>query len=541
MAKDPPRLREKPCFSLYSIPAEKAIPRTIANPLQTHYYLEIMKILIMALMLMTAGMPLVAAGDNTAIFLRPADALNLDPWQADDIFSNEVAANIFEGLVRFQKNSTQIEPCLATSWRVLDNGTRWLFNLRRGVRFHDGTPLDARAVLHTFQSRLEKKQSLYLRLSSFFSAIRSVRSPEPFTIEITLNRPYAPFLVAMADSAACIVPEPARRTDQFQPIGSGPFRFLSWTRGKSLILARNPDYWGGAPRLERILFKVMPDSQGRLLQIRNGSADMTAIQSGKEYEELSIRSDIVILSNPSISTHYLGFNNRKPPFDRKEVRAAFQHLINKSGMVKRIFQNLAVPAYSPLPAPLLPDRQIDADDLFHPDTAATLLKAAGFAAGFSCTLYYRDGHEGIQEIVDLLAVIAKRIHVTIRKVKLPFSELLKAAGRGEHDMLIMGWSSAPDAEFFLSPLFTYSPGNRNRVYYENPRLTRLLEQGKSMMDPVRRDRIYADAIAILNQDIPWVPLFHQIDNLACSRRIQGVFFNPLGHAIFRDASKEIRP
>ena len=101
----------------------------------------------------------------------------------------------------------------------------------------------------------------------------------------------------------------------------------------------------------------MPDSLGRLLQIRNGSADMADIQSGKEYEELSRRSEIAILSNPSISTHYLGFNTRKKPFDRKEVRAAFLHIINKENMVKQIFQNLADPAYTPLPLPLFPARR----------------------------------------------------------------------------------------------------------------------------------------------------------------------------------------
>ncbi|MDD8012484.1 MAG: ABC transporter substrate-binding protein [Acidobacteriota bacterium] len=500
-----------------------------------------MKIVTLLVILSVAGIPLAAAGENAIIYLRPTDALNLDPWQAEDAFSNEVAVNIFEGLVRFKKNSTGIEPCLATAWSIQEGGKRWLFTLRRGVRFHDGTSFDAQAVLHTFQSRMDAKQGSYQRLSFPFDFILSIRSTDPYHVEIILKRPYAPFLVALADSAAFIVPGSARRSAVFQPIGTGPFRFQNWSRGKTLILTRNPDYWAGAKSLERIIFKVMPDSLGRLLQIRNGSADMAAIQSGKEYEELSRRSGITILSNPSISTNYLGFNTRKPPFNRREVRAAFLHIINKGSMIKRIFQNLAVPAYSPLPAPLTRGQQSEALNSFNLKVASTLLKEAGLENGFSCTLYYREGHEGIQEIADLLTVMAKKINVTIQKVKLPFPELVRAAGRGEHDMLIMGWNSGPDPDLFLYPLFTFSPGNRNRFYYENPRLTRLLDEGKATMDSGRRERIYADALDILKQDVPWIPLFHQIDNLACNERVQGVAFTPLGHVVFRDVRKETDP
>ncbi len=497
-----------------------------------------MKIVALLVIFCTAGISLAAAGDDFIIYLRPTDALNLDPWQGEDQYSNEVAVNIFEGLVRFKKNSTAIEPCLATAWSVQEGGKRWLFTLRRGVRFHDGTPFDARAVLHSFQSRLDKKQRLYQKLSFLFSFITGVRSLDPNRVEITLDRPYAPFLVALADSAAFIVPPSARRSAVFQPIGTGPFRFLSWAKGKSLILVRNPEYWAGAGSLERILFKVMPDSNGRLMQIKNGSADMAKIQSGKEFEELSLRSDIAILPNPSIDTHYLGFNTRRQPFDRKEVRAAFLHIINKGSMIKQIFQNLADPAYSSLPPLLYPGKEIQPQNSFNLDVARILLKQAGLPNGFTCSLHFADGQKGVQEIADLLAVMARKIQITIKKKKLPFADLINAVDRGEHDMLILGWTTAPDPDFFLYPLFTFSAGNRNRFFYENPELTRLLDLGKTTLDPLQRDQIYLEALAILKKEVPWIPLFHLVDIMACSKRIRGLGFSPLGQAIFRDVTKE---
>jgi peptide/nickel transport system substrate-binding protein len=497
-----------------------------------------MKIVPLLLILMLAGNFLPAAEDNFIIYLRPTDALNLDPWQADDQYSNEIAANVFEGLVRFKKNSTAIEPCLATAWSVHDNGTRWQFTLRRGVTFHDGTPFDARAVIYSFQTRLEKKQSLFQRLSFLFSFITSIHSSGPYSVEITLDRPYAPFLIALADSAGFIQPAGSGKTGAYRPVGTGPFRFTSWSKGRSLILARNPGYWGGASTLDRIIFKVMPLSDGRLLQIKNGSADMVRIQSGKEFEELSGRSDIAILKNPTIDIHYLGFNTRKKPFDRKEVRAAFLHIINRGNMVKKIFQNLAEPAYSSLPLPLQPGGTVQPQDSFDPELARALLKQAGLANGFTCTLYFLDGQEGVQEIADLLAVLARKIKVTIQKIKLPYSELVKVADRGEHDMLIMGWSTSPDPDFFLYPLFTFGPGNRNRFFYENPELTRLLDEGKTTLDKLQREVVYRKALDILKKDIPWIPLFHLIDIMACSRKVSGLGFTPLGHAVFRDVTKE---
>jgi peptide/nickel transport system substrate-binding protein len=497
-----------------------------------------MKIVTLLVIFFLAGNFLPASEDDIVIYLRPADAINLNPWQAEDSFSNEIAANIFEGLVRFKKNSTAIEPCLATAWTVRDGGKRWLFTLRRGVRFHDGTPFDARSVIYSFQTRLKKDQRLYQRLSFLFSFITGVRSSDPYSVEITLDRPYAPFLIALADSAAFILPAAPGAAGVFHPVGTGAFRFASWSKGRSLILTRNPEYWAGGVALEKIIFKVMPDSLGRLLQIKNGSADMAKIQSGKEYEELSRRSHLAMLRNPSIDIHYLGFNTRRKPFDRREVRAAFLHVINKGSMIKKIFQNLADPAYSSLPLPLFPGKEIPPQNSFNLEVARQLLKQVNLQNGFSCTLHFPDGQEGVQEIADTLAIYAKKVGILIRKIKLPFADLVRVAGRGEHDLLLMGWSTGPDPDFFLYPLFTFSPGNRNRFFYENPELTRLLDEGKTSLDKPRRDLVYLQALDILKKDIPWVPLFHLIDIMACSRSVSGLGFTPLGQAIFRDVTKE---
>jgi peptide/nickel transport system substrate-binding protein len=383
-------------------------------------------------------------------------------------------------------------------------------------------------------------QPAFPRMRSLFAVIVGVRALAPDQVEIRLSRPYAPFLTALADSAG-FIQSPAPQAGGFVPVGTGPFRFVSWTRGRTLILARFPGYWGGRPGVERIVFKVMPDPLGRVLQIRNGSADITIIQSGKEYEELSRRSDITVLSHPSIDTHYLGFNTRRRPFDRLEARLALRHVIPKGNLIKKIFQNMAQPAFTALPPAISPGQWSEPDRGVDLAAARSLLRTAGLADGFACSLHYPDGQQGVEELADLLAVMARQVRITIRKVKLPFSELVKAVDRGEHDLLMMGWSTGPDPDFFLSPLFTFEPGNRNRFFYENPELTRLLEQGRTTLDTVQRQRIYLRALELLERDAPWIPLFHLIDNLAARGGVRGLFFTPLGHVIFREITKESTP
>jgi ABC-type transport system substrate-binding protein len=342
----------------------------------------------------------------------------------------------------------------------------------------------------------------------------------------------------MADSAAFIQSPTIGRYSPYLPVGTGPFRFSNWSKGKSLILTRNLDYWGKTGNLAKIIFKVMPDSLGRLLQIKNGSADMTALQSAKEYEALSLRNEIAISSNRSTSTHYLAFNTRKKPFDRKEVRAVFLHIINKENMVKQIFQKLAEPAYSALPPPIYPTGKPVPVHSFDLNVARALLKRQDLQNGFDCTLHFAEGQDGIEEIADLLVIYAKKVKINIKKIKLPFTELVKIANRGEHDLLLMGWATGPDPDFFLYPLFTFSPGNRNRFFYENPKLTSLLDLGKSTMDEQKRSQIYMNVLTILKWDIPWIPLFHLIHTMACSNKITGLEIDPLGHALFRNTTME---
>ncbi|HNX97102.1 MAG TPA: ABC transporter substrate-binding protein, partial [Candidatus Aminicenantes bacterium] len=357
-------------------------------------------------------------------------------------------------------------------------------------------------------------------------------------VEFTLYHPFAPFLNYLTDSCAMIVPPAAYQGGEFNPIGSGPFVFSSWTRGKSLILTRNPGYWGPHSSLEKIVFTAQPNPMWRILQIKNGIADIITLQSEKEYEELLGRNDILKLPLHSFSTYALSFNCRKKIFDRADVRRAFTHLLDKPVLVRQIFQEFAVPAVTLLPKQLFGFNDRLAEPGFDIEKARQLLAKAGLAGGFACKVFFADGNPGVEELINRLVLNARQVKVRITKVRLPFRRLQEAANRGEHDLLCVGWTGTPDPDYYLMPLLTLGKGNSNRSFYQNPELDAILRRARETIDPGKRKALYFRAQEIVYREVPLIPLFHLREIVATQPRVQNVFIDPADHLIFREAFKE---
>ena len=476
--------------------------------------------------------------DSTIVYLRSVETSTLDPGKSNEKYSSEVIANMFEGLVRFRKDSLDIEPCLAERWESLENGQRWTFHLRRGVLFHDRTPFNARSVVYSFRERMARQDSEYKKWNLLFSPVTAVRAVDDHTVEIALSRPYAPFLTYLMDVAAFIVPENAYEKKKFVPVGTGPFKFSSWEKDKNLVVSANPDYWGSRPQISKVVFTTVNDSAWRLLQIKNRNADVVVVQSEREFEELLGRREIQILTSHSLKTYFLAFNIRRPPFDRWEVRQAFSHLLDKKILVKQIFGQMAIPAVTLVPPQLFGFNPHIKDPEFNIDTARQLLQRAGLGRGFSCNLYFSEGSVALEEIVNRLTLNARRVLVTVKKVPLPFNKMRGLADRGEHDMLIIGWVGNPDPDFFLYPLLTMERGHSNRSFYDNPSLTALLNQARENVDRGQREQLYFEAQEIIFKDAPCIPLFHLNDMVAVSPDLKNLYTNPYNFLIFKDVSKK---
>jgi len=479
------------------------------------------------------------ADDNSVILLRSVDSNTLKPSESEEFYSSEVIANIFEGLVRFKKGTGEIEPCLATKWESKNNHTEWLFYLREGVHFHNNRKLDADAVVSVFRKKIDKDKAGSKRQWFFFPYIDHVEAVEKYVFKIVLKSPYAPLLPALTDSAALIVAPGSYREDgSFHPYGTGPFRFKSWEKGKVLIIERNPDYWDEPATLDKVIFKIIQNPATRTLNLKNGNAHIQRINSAVEYEELLGRQDIVIKTDLTPDIHYLAFNTRKHPLANVDVRKAFAHLINKRGLIKHVFQRMAVPAVTPIPPSLFGFNQSIQDYQYNIPAAKALMKKAGLATGFTVNLYFATKNVGHQKIANIITNNAKHLNVQVNQTKLPFRELVARCDKGEHDMVLLGWVAPPDPDFFLSPLFTMKIGSKNRAFYHNEQLSTLLEKAKTTLTPEKRRQYYWKAQEIIHQDLPWIPLFHLESLVAYRSNLENLVINPNTYIEFKFLRKK---
>ncbi len=474
---------------------------------------------------------------DTIIYVRTIDSASMEPGKAVDFYSNQVLSNIFEGLVRFKKETLIIEPCLARSWEAKDNGKRWIFRLRRGVKFHNGEIFDAKAVVKSFKRRMGNYRSEYEKWEYFFPYLKDIKLIDRYTVEIVLNKAYAPFLTALTDPAASIVAPGCYKGNSFKPIGTGPFKFEKWEKGKFLIIKRNEFYWDGKTGLSKVTYKIVKNTGTKFLHIKNNIADISEIRSAKEYEEFKGDKEVRFLFFPSFRIHYLAFNTKKEPFNKVEIRRVFCHLIDKKMLIRHVFQNLAIPAVTPIPPYLFGFNKKIVDYDYNIVKVKELLKKSGLENGFECSIFYEKTNMALNKIANILIENAKPLNIFIKKAPLSFNEMLKRVDRGEHDMVLVGWIAGPDPDSFLYPTLTMKKGSKNRAHYDNPELTSILEEARKTLQKGKRVKLYERAQEIIHNDAPWNPLFHLKSTVVYNKKVRNLYIDANGYLIFKSAIK----
>jgi len=473
------------------------------------------------------------------IYLSPIDFTSLNPREADDSYSYEVMFNIYEGLVAVSTPPIQIIPCLAEKWEVSPDGKLWTFHLRKGILFHNGEPFNAQAVVQSFSRLMSNINSSHKSSKFLFPFFKEVKAIDPYSVEFHFIKPYIPFLDALSDPAAFIVAPGSYKNNRFiKPIGTGPFMLESRIPNNSLILKRNDRYWQNKAYSEKIIIKIVSNSASRMMQIKNGTADIAKIQYSREWDEFHWFKNVRLLSTPSLRTHFMTFNTRKFPFSNPEARRAFAYLFNKEILVALAFQDMATPAASIIPSQISGIDESLTNYSYNPQKAQEILKKARLDKGFTCSLYYMESNPAVRKIVDLIARNARNFNIVIKKRPLPLIPLFKAGDNGEHDLLIAGWIGNIDEYLILSPLLTSTVKSFNWSFYNNPKVNTLLENYCSTFSRKEQKEIILKINQVLNHDLPWLPLYHQKNTAVYRDNINNLRFNIWGCLVFKDAYKE---
>lgn len=453
---------------------------------------------------------------------------NLDIRIGSDAQAEHIGALIFDSLVRKDEHYN-LQPWIAERWEWADPRTLVL-HIRNGVRFHDGRPLEAADVAWSIDSM--HNGAIVTSKSGSFSSVDRTEVRDARTCVVHLNRPDASLLFNLSDGLSAVVERGAGRQMGEHPIGSGPFVFVSEAQDKEVVLRRNPEYWAGAPKIERLRFDVVPDAITRALEIQKGTADATsnALTADTVYA-LRDSASVVTESLPGSVVTYLTFNVTDPMLRDRRVREAFAYSLDRPAMIHALWRDHAELADTLLPAQHW--AAAHGEELTHYTHDIAKAKARLDAAGYKPDVHGVRLRLTLKTSTDdstrLLAAVVQQqvreagIELTLRQSE--FGTFYADVTKGAFQMYALRWLGAnedPDIFRYAYRSTSMPPKGSNRGHYSNSRVDALIAGAAAEQDMVKRRALYVELQRILSEDEPTVVLW-SLDNVVVhSRRLHGV-------------------
>lgn len=486
-----------------------------------------------------------AQAETTLTVLQAEPPRSMDPGDHTASVTATILEPMYEGLVQ-RDADLKIAPQLATSWTNSEGGKVWTFKLRTGVSFHDGTPFNAAAVVHTFQRFLDPKRGLAAagRVSAVLASVTAI---DDTTVAFTLKSPYAGFLTLLATGVGKIVSEKADEAHNLGlvPVGTGAFRFVAWKSGEYVLETRNDAYWGTKPKLDQIKFSWSGESSVLNMSVQSGSADVVYPLPPVFAPTVKNNPNLKLSDTVGSFVFWVSLNTRLPPLDNVKVRQALNFATDRQGLVNALLRGYGQPANSPL-APTNPNYDPKlATYTFDIGRAKALLAEAGLPNGFTMSVAVQERDAAIAQA---LQGMWSKAGVTLEIRRQEGGVWTKAAFANPEakkaDNLassIASWSSGTfNADLQLRPLYStaaWAPGGANLGFFSDPALDRLIDQGAAELDDAKAKVIYGAAQKLINEEAPHVLLYYSRDLLATSAKVSGVAMQPGGLITVQNATK----
>jgi peptide/nickel transport system substrate-binding protein len=493
--------------------------------------------------------------DDVIVIGQGAEPKSLDPQVATSLNDFRILVNIYEGLVRFRDGTLEPEPALARAWRISEDGRRYTFVLRQGVRFHDGTIFDADAVKFNFERMLDEDHPFHgtgpFPLSFFFDKVEGIQVIDRQTVVFELAEPFAPLLANLAYPTGLIVsPAAVRRHGAAYgraPSGTGPFRFLAWEPRRQVRLERNPHYWGAPARPRLLVFRPITDAMTRVAELMAGGLDIVTELSPDNLGLLREDPRFRVQEQTGPHLWFLILNTRAAPFRDRRVRQALNYAIDKPALVEHVLQGTATVASGPVPKAFAWAYNEGVQPYpYDPDRARSLLKQAGYGDGVKVRLLVPTSGSGMLAPVQMataiqgdLAEVGVELVIETYEWNTFLAKVNRGLGEGG-DMAEMAWmTNDPDTLPYLALRSAATPelGGFNSGYYHNSRVDILIEQARKATDRGERARLYRRLQRIVHEDAPWVFVASWRQSAVSARPLEGFSLQPSFFLLLRDAHK----
>lgn len=483
----------------------------------------------------------------------------MDPHQCYSVPTQEILVPVYETLLRYDKDDPEgLIPCLAESYEISENGYIYIFHLRDDVTFHDGTPFTAEDVLYSYERLL----TLYFGPGWLLEPINIEASSaiDPYTLNITLHHPYAPFIYTVASQwGALIVNSELVKShataedpwahewlkENMDGTGSGPYMLEEWVPEDHVTLVKNPDYWGGwdKPHVDKIYMPLIDESATRRLRLEEGTLDigLLTLEDALAVEDKEgINVEIV----PGLTNYFIYMNTQKPPLNNKLIRHALSYMYDYEGMIEAVRHGLGTQALGPIPRSLWGWNPDAKQFTYNLTKAEELIREAGYEPeDIKLDYWYMEAPEP-RRIAEILQAGAAEIGVEITLHGTTWAILSETAHPGSHDVndgpdlsALYWWPDYADPQAFVEPLLvsyvdepttnTSDYGYYNWAYYCNAEVNRLLDEAVIETNVSKRVEIYHQMQEIICEDAPAIWVFDSLNTISYRDWVKGYYFNPL--------------
>ncbi|RIW31846.1 glutathione ABC transporter substrate-binding protein [Bacillus salacetis] len=471
-------------------------------------------------------------------YASTSDAVGLSPIMTNDSVSSRIIEQVYETLFTRNPETMEVEPKLAESYETPDENT-WVIKLKEDIQFTDGTPFNAEAVKYTFDKFRDPKTAA--PRASLLEPISEVNVVDEYTVEIKTEKPYGAMLAALSHTNASIVsPEADKAQDLMkEPVGTGPFKFVSWTQGDQVVLEKNADYWQGEPKLEKVTFKVVPEVNTAISMLQTGDVQFIDAIPSEQLKRVESLKNVEITKNEGTPMYYMGFNMNREPMKDLEFRQAAAYALDREAYVKKL-NGLGVQGNSIIgPKVFGFDESANEEGYSHDaEKAKEMVEKNGY--GDQKLTILTANTEAYMMMAEIAQSQLTQAGFNVEIESMEWGTFLDTTKEGNFDITFMGWSnSTADGSELLYPNFhSDNIGSSNRMAYSNPEFDKLVEESRSNVDQEVRQQKLDEANKLLVEDAPAVIMHHGVVTAAYDKSVKGLQVDPTGQWSLYNVSRE---
>ncbi len=524
---------------------------------------------LLSLLLLTACNEegILSLSERSVIYCAEGSPETFNPQLVTSGTTIDATSNqLYDRLISYQGDENKLSPALAKSWHVTRDGKKITFYLRKNVAFHHTdyfTPsrlLNADDVIFSFNRALDTEHPYHLvsggnypffQNVGFSDLIDNIEKINDYTIRFHLSHADTSFLanlatdfmvILSAEYAAQLTKQKAKSDIDTHPIGTGPFKLKEYRVGSLIRFYRHEKYWREPAKIEQLVFDITPSNTGRLTKLLANECDVVAYPIA--HEKITQRKDLSLEAVTALNVGYFGFNVSKAPFDNKLVRQAIRYAINKKTLLEAVYQGKAEMANSLLPKTSWAFDDSITEQEFNLVLAKKLLALAGYTEGFTMDLWampiQRPYNPNAITMAKLIQSDLNKINIKVNIISYEWNTFLQRLKRGEHHTFLLGWSADhPDPDNFFTPMLSCAAAHTgsNSTFWCNQEYDVIIKKALQTTNINQRKKYYAQAMAILTEEVPLIPIAHSKRYQARSNDVIGDILAPFGGINFYQVSK----